>query len=240
MIYVMYVVVVLTGYLVGSIPFGVILTRIFAHKDIRQVGSGKMGMTNVLRTAGKKAAALSLLLDVGKGALSAFIAMLVFKSAYVTGLAADSSNIVHYAQALASLAAIAGHTWSIFLRFTGGRGVNTFLGGLLVMYWPAAVFGGALMIIVGLVSKYMSLGSIFGAVAAFIMLIIVVIVKSYPIEYMIYTTYTMICAVFIFVMHRDNVSRLVSGTERKLGKDTDSVKTPAADKHKKSVVSTFQ
>jgi glycerol-3-phosphate acyltransferase PlsY len=238
MIYLMYFAVILAGYLIGSIPFGVILTRIFANKDIRQVGSGKIGMTNVMRAAGKKAAALSLLLDVGKGALSAYIAMLVFKSDYVTALVADASYIMYYAQALASLAAIAGHTWSIFLKFTGGRGVNTFLGGLLVMYWPAAVFGGALMIIVGLVSRYMSLGSIFGAIAAFIMLIIVVVVKSYPVEYMTYTTYTMICAVFIFVMHRDNVSRLVSGTERRLGKDTEPKET-TAEKHKKSAVSTF-
>jgi glycerol-3-phosphate acyltransferase PlsY len=238
MIYVMYIVIVLTGYLIGSVPFGVILTRVFAKKDIRQVGSGKIGMTNVMRAAGKKAAALALLLDVGKGALSAFVAMLIFKSVYVTGLVADASYIAYYAQALASLAAVAGHTWSVFLRFTGGRGVNTFLGGLLVMYWPAAVFGGTLMVLVGLVSRYMSLGSIFGAIATFIMLIIIAVVKSYPVEYMTYTTYTMICAVFIFVMHRDNVSRLVSGTERKLGKEAEPKET-AADKPKKSAVSTF-
>jgi glycerol-3-phosphate acyltransferase PlsY len=238
MIYVMYIVIVLTGYLIGSVPFGVILTRVFAKKDIRQVGSGKIGMTNVMRAAGKKAAALALLLDVGKGALSAFVAMLIFKSVYVTGLVADASYIAYYAQALASLAAIAGHTCSVFLRFTGGRGVNTFLGGLLVMYWPAAVFGGTLMVLVGLVSRYMSLGSIFGAIATFIMLIIIAVVKSYPVEYMTYTTYTMICAVFIFVMHRDNVSRLVSGTERKLGKEAEPKET-AADKPKKSAVSTF-
>ena len=238
MIYVMYVVIVLIGYLIGSIPFGVIITRVFAKKDIRQVGSGKMGMTNVLRAAGKKAAGLSLLMDVGKGALAAFVAWLVFNSAYVTGLVADASNVVYYAEALASLAAVAGHTWSVFLKFNGGRGVNTFLGGLLVMYWPAAVFGGALMIIVGLVSRYMSLGSIFGAIAAFIMLIVIAVVKSYPVEYMTYTTYTMICAVFIFIMHRDNVSRLVSGTERKLGKDAEPNET-TADKSGKSVVSTL-
>jgi glycerol-3-phosphate acyltransferase PlsY len=231
MIYAMYVVVVLMGYLIGSIPFGVILTRIFAHKDIRQTGSGKIGMTNVLRTAGKKAAALALLLDLGKGALSAFAAMLIFQSAYVTGLVDDSTNIAYYAQALASLAAVGGHTWSLFLKFTGGRGVNTFLGGLLVMYWPAAVLGGALMIIVGLVSKYMSLGSISGAVAAFVMLIIVFIIKAYPVEYMTYTTYTLIGAIFIFIMHHDNVSRLVSGTERRLGQNAKSESLQAPDKH---------
>ena len=238
MIYVMYLVIVITGYLIGSIPFGVILTRMFAKKDIRQVGSGKIGMTNVMRAAGKKAAAMALLLDLGKGALSAYVAMLIFNSAYVTGLVADASYIAYYAQALASLAAVAGHTWSVFLKFTGGRGVNTFLGGLLVMYWPAAVFGGSLMVLVGLVSRYMSLGSIFGAIAAFIMLIVIAVMKSYPVEYMTYTTYTMICAVFIFVMHRDNVSRLVSGTERRLGKDTEPDET-TANKPKKSAVSTF-
>jgi glycerol-3-phosphate acyltransferase PlsY len=232
MIYVMYFVVALIGYLVGSIPFGVILTRVFAKKDVRQVGSGKIGMTNVMRAAGKKAAGLALLLDLGKGALSAFIAILIFQSTYVNGLTANSTNIVYYAQALASLAAVAGHIWSIFLRFTGGRGVNTFLGGLLVMYWPAAILGGALMIIVGLVSKYMSLGSISGAVAAFVMLIIVFIVKSYPIEYMTYTTYTLVCAIFIFIMHRDNVSRLISGTERRLDKNTESGNEPAVAKQK--------
>jgi glycerol-3-phosphate acyltransferase PlsY len=234
----MYIVIIVIGYLIGSIPFGVILTRVFAKKDVRQIGSGKMGMTNVMRAAGKKAAALALLLDIGKGALSAYVAMLVFQSSNVTGLATDATYIAYYAQALGSLAAVAGHTWSIFLKFTGGRGVSTFLGGLLVMYWPAAFLGGSLMIIVGLVSRYMSLGSIFGAVATFIMLIIIAIVKSYSVEYMTYTSYTMICAVFIFIMHRDNINRLVSGTERKLGKDAESKETTAT-KSDKSVVSTF-
>ena len=232
MIYLMYLVVVVIGYLVGSLPFGVLLARIFAKKDIRQVGSGKMGMTNVLRAAGKKAAALALLLDLGKGAAAAALATLIFNIGYVAGLATDSSNIVYYAQALASLAAISGHTWSIFLKFTGGRGVNTFLGGLLVMYWPAAVFGGSLMVVVGLLSRYMSLGSIFGSVAAFIMLIVVFIVKSYPVEYLTYTIYAMICAIFIFVMHRDNIHRLVSGTERQLGSNSKSTNQPAAEQQK--------
>lgn len=229
MIYLMYFAVAIIGYLVGSIPFGLLLARIFSKKDIRQVGSGKMGMTNVMRAAGKKAAALALLLDLGKGAASAALAALVFGSGYVSGLAADSANTTCYAQALASLAAIAGHTWSLFLKFTGGRGVNTFLGGLLVMYWPAAVVGGSLMIVVGVISRYMSLGSIFGAVAAFIMLIVVYFVKSYPVEYLTYTFYAMIGAIFIFVMHRDNINRLVSGTERRLGSDAKTTNQPSVE-----------
>ena len=229
MIYLMYFAVVVIGYLIGSLPFGLLLARIFAKKDIRQVGSGKMGMTNVLRAAGKKAAALALLLDLGKGATSAALATVIFGSSYVNSLAADSTNIVYYAQALASLGAISGHTWSLFLKFTGGRGVNTFLGGLLVMYWPAAIVGGSLTIVVGVISRYMSLGSIFGAVAAFIMLIVVYFVKSYPVEYLTYTIYAMICAIFIFIMHRDNINRLVSGTERRLGGDVKTTNQPSAE-----------
>ncbi len=217
MIYVMYITVVLIGYLVGSIPFGVIIARIFAKKDIRQIGSGKIGMTNVLRAAGKKAAALSLILDIGKGIIAVVLAKLIFSTDYVASLTADSSWVLYNSQALAALAAIAGHTWSVFLKFKGGRGVNTFIGGLLGMYWPAAVLGGGIMIIVGIISKYMSLGSISGAVSAFIMLIFLFILKSYPVEYLTYTIYTMIGAIFIFFMHRDNIIRLVSGTERKLG-----------------------
>ena len=209
----LYIAVVLIGYLIGSIPFGLIISRVFAKTDIRQVGSGKIGMTNVLRAAGKKAAALALILDMAKGALTVIIAGLILGDGH-TG-----------AQALAALAAIAGHSWSIFLKFKGGRGVATFIGGLLALYWPAAVFGGIIMIIVGAIFRYMSLGSITGAVSAFIMLIVLNVLqlnflKPYPpIEYVIYA---MICAIFIYIMHRDNIKRLVTGKERKLGEKVDA------------------
>jgi glycerol-3-phosphate acyltransferase PlsY len=218
MIIAMYVVVALIGYLLGSIPFGQLISRRTTGTDLRQVGSGKTGMTNVLRTAGKKAAALSLVLDIAKGALSVIIAGLIFVN-YLKG-AGDLSWMIPSAQSLAALAAIAGHSWSIFLRFKGGRGVATFIGGLSAMHWPTAVICGALMLIIGFRTRYMSLGSIIGAVAAFIMLMALNILrlnflKPYPpIEYVIYA---MICAIFIYVMHRDNILRLVSGTERKLG-----------------------
>ncbi|OGO24916.1 MAG: acyl-phosphate glycerol 3-phosphate acyltransferase [Chloroflexi bacterium RBG_16_50_9] len=205
-----YAAVVLAGYLIGSIPFGLLVSLMTSGADLRQVGSGKTGTTNVLRTAGKKAAALALILDMAKGALPVLLARLVFNGDY------------HIAQLLAGLSVIAGHSWSVFLKFKGGRGVATFLGGMLAMYWPAAIFGGAIMIIVAYVSKYMSLGSITGSVAASAMLVILYILKSYPTEYLIYTIYTLSVAIFIFIMHRDNVIRLVNGKERKLG---DKVKT---------------
>lgn len=213
----LYIAVIVIGYLLGSLPFGVIIGQVLGKADIRNVGSGKTGMTNVMRVAGKKGAALSLIFDLGKGALAVYIAKLIFGAVDTINY---STMVVYFGQVAAALAAIAGHSWSVFLKFKGGRGVNTFLGALLVMFWPAAIVGGGIMVIIGLITKFMSLGSITGSVIAFIMLIIlnyfkVSVYSIYPhIEYVIYA---MIGAIFIYVMHRDNIRRLVTGKERKLG-----------------------
>ena len=228
-----YALVIIIGYLLGSIPFGLLISRHRTGTDLRNVGSGKTGMTNVLRTAGKKAAALALILDIGKGALAAILAGLIF-SDYSTG-STVGFTWPESARAMAALAAIAGHSWSVFLRFKGGRGVATFIGGLLALHWPAAVVGGGLMLIIGFRTRYMSLGSITGAVIAFIMLLVLYVLRADflkpcpPIEYVIYA---MICAIFIYIMHRDNVIRLVSGTERKLGDKVATGNTPPSAKGK--------
>jgi glycerol-3-phosphate acyltransferase PlsY len=226
----LYIAVVLIGYLIGSIPFGLLIGRAFAKTDIRQVGSGKIGMTNVLRTAGKKAAVLSLVLDLSKGALAVIFAGLLFNdySAAATG----GFTWLESAKVLAALSAIAGHSWSIFLRFKGGRGVATFIGGLAVLYWPAAVVGGAFILGIGFRTKYMSLGSIIGAVTAFIMLMALNILrinflKPYPpFEYVVFS---MIGAIFIYVMHRDNILRLFNGTERKIGEKAKAETSPSTN-----------
>jgi len=210
--------VVVIGYIFGSIPFGVLISRVFAHKDVRQVGSGKIGMTNVMRAAGKKAAAVSLLLDMGKAAAAVLAAGAIFNS--YTAAVNDLMILADYARTLAALAAICGHSWSFFLKFKGGRGVATFIGGLLAIYWPAAVVGGGLMLVIGFRTRYMSMGSIVGAVAAFIMTMafsILAIDFILPYPPISAVTYTMLCAIFIYIMHRDNIIRLVSGTERKIG-----------------------
>lgn len=229
MIALLFIAVIIMGYLLGSLPFGVMIGRLMGNTDILTVGSGKTGMTNVMRVAGKKGAALALIFDVGKGALAVLLANLVFTTGYAESLTSAPITFMLYAQIAAALAAIAGHTWSVFLKFQGGRGVNTFLGGLMAMYWPAAIVGGAIMIIIGLVSKYMSLGSITGAVVAFIMLIIlnyleVHMVGLYP--YIQYVIYAMIGAVFIYAVHRDNIQRLVTGKERRIGEKASAEKVP--------------
>jgi acyl phosphate:glycerol-3-phosphate acyltransferase len=221
MIVMLFLAVVLIGYLLGSIPFGLFIGKTFAGKDIRQIGSGKIGMTNVMRAAGKKAAALSLLLDMAKSAIAVLCARLIFTSPY--GVSLSANNWKESAMVLAALAAVGGHTWSVFLRFKGGRGVGTFIGGLLLMYWQAAVIGGGLMLLIGFRTKYMSMGSIIGAVTAFIVLMsfcILQITFFGPVPNFVYVLYAMIGAIFIYVVHRDNIIRLFNGTERKIDDKT--------------------
>jgi glycerol-3-phosphate acyltransferase PlsY len=222
MIIAKFVAVAIIGYLIGSIPFGLWISRRRTGADITRVGSGKIGTTNVLRTAGKKAAALVLLLDMAKGAAPVILAELMFGGQLI-GYGVGLLWVTRVAQVLAALAAIVGHNWSIFLKFKGGRGVATFIGGLLAMCWPAALLGGATMIIIGILTRYMSLGSISGAIAAFIMLTGLAILHPY---FLVYVFYTMICAIFIFVMHRDNIMRLTNGTERRLGEKVKSHSPP--------------
>ena len=212
MIIAKFVAVVVLGYLLGSIPFGVLVTKRCAKVDIRQHGSGKIGMTNVLRTAGKKAAVMVLALDLLKGMLAVVFAGLIVGGGY--GEVGGFGVGVLVAEVLAALAAVAGHNWSVFLKFKGGRGVVTFFGGLIALCPPAAIFGVEVFVIGAGVTRYASLGSIAAAVATYTILIPLVIMNRFPIEYL---AYTLIGTILIFIMHRDNIVRLLSGRERKLG-----------------------
>ena len=207
--------VVIIGYLLGSIPFGVLIGRRAAGVDIRQYGSGRMGTANVLRTAGKRAAVLAACLDILKGALAVVFAGLIVGESYL--LIGDYALGMLSVQVLAGLAAIVGHIWPVFLRFKGGRGVATFFGGLIAL-WPvglmAAAFGGVVLISAVALTRYASLGSISGAVGTCVILVLLTMMNGFPIEYLAYTS---IGAVLIIVMHRDNIARLISGKERKLG-----------------------
>lgn len=207
-----FAIVVIIGYLLGSIPFGLLISRRARGVDIRQYGSGRTGTTNVLRTAGKKAAALAAFLDVLKGVLSVIFAGLIVGEGYLVVGGFTLGILV--AQVLAALAAIAGHIWPIFLKFRGGRGVATFMGGMIALYPPAGLVGGGIMLIGAGLTRYASLGSIAGVVGAYIILVPLTIVGGLPMEYL---AYALVGAVLIIVMHRDNIARLLSGKERKLG-----------------------
>ncbi|OGO22250.1 MAG: acyl-phosphate glycerol 3-phosphate acyltransferase [Chloroflexi bacterium RBG_16_51_9] len=210
--------VVVVSYLLGSIPFGLLIGRQFAKVDIRNYGSGKVGATNVLRTAGKKAAALAFMLDFTKGGLAVLFAALIFGRNYL--VVGNFGLGLLVAQCLAALAAMAGHNWSVFLKFRGGRGVATFFGGLAALSPVVALFGGQVFVIgVGL-TRFASIGSIAGVVGTYTILIPLTIWDGFPVEYLVYS---LIGTVIIIYMHRDNIARLLAGKERRLGEKVHSI-----------------
>lgn len=204
--------VIIMGYLVGSIPFGLLIAKRYARVDVRKYGSGKIGATNVLRTAGRKTAIMVVLLDLAKGMLAVIFAGLIVGNGYLVVNGFGLGALV--AEVLAALAAIIGHNWSVFLKFRGGRGVATFFGGLIALCPPAAIFGGEIIIIGAGLTRYASLGSIAGAVGSYAVLVPLTIMNGFPMEYLFYA---LAGTIIIFVMHRDNISRLILGKERKLG-----------------------
>jgi glycerol-3-phosphate acyltransferase PlsY len=207
-----FIAAIIVGYLLGAIPFGLLLTRRYAKVDVRKYGSGKIGATNVLRTAGRRVAIMVVALDIAKGMLAViFAGLIVGKNPLVVhGIGFGSLS----AQALAALAAVVGHNWSVFLKFRGGRGVATFFGGLAALCLPAALVGGEIVIIGAGLTQYVSLGSLAGAVGSYAVLVPLYIMNRFPVEYLFYV---LVGALIIFVMHRDNIARLVTGKERKLG-----------------------
>ncbi len=175
----------------------------------------------MLRTAGRKAAALVAGLDVLKGVLAVVFAGLIVGEGYL--MVGSFSLDALVAQVLAALAAIVGHIWPVFLKFRGGRGVATFAGGLAALCPLAAIFGGVVIIIVVSLTRYVSLGSIAGVVGTYAILVPLTIMNNFPLEYLFYT---LVGTILIFVMHRDNIARLVSGTERKLGEKAEKRGSP--------------
>ena len=206
--------VALIGYFLGAVPFGVMIARRSAKVDVTSYGSGKTGATNVLRVAGKKAAAAVVIFDVLKGFLPVVFAALIFNGEFVLTGSTSPWWLSRSAQVLAALAAIAGHRWSVFLHFRGGRGVATFFGGLFGLCLPAALFGAEILILGACLTRYASLGSISGAVAAYAILIPLTLLNGFPVEFLVYA---LVGAVFIIVVHRDNIGRLLAGTERRIG-----------------------
>ena len=219
-----FVIIALLGYLLGAIPFGVLISRRAAKVDIRQYGSGRMGATNVLRIAGKKAAALAAALDVVKGVLAVvFGGLIMGDGAIIIGQITLGGLS---AQSMAAFAAVVGHVWPVFVKFRGGRGVATFMGGLLTLYLPAALFGGVVMLVAAGITRYASLGSIAGLAGTFFILVPLTIIYGLPLEYIVYT---FAGAVLIIIMHRDNINRLMAGNERKIGGKIKKENLPTVD-----------
>jgi len=198
-----------------------LIGRRSAKVDVRQDGSGKTGATNVLRAAGKKAAALVVILDVLKGVLAVLFAGLIIRGDYLVVGEFGLGMLV--AQVLAASATIIGHIFPVFLKFKGGRGVAPFFGGLIALCPAAAIFGGEVLIIGAGLTKFASLGSIAGVVGTYAVLVPLTILSGFPIEYL---AYALIGTIIVIVMHRDNIVRLVKGKERKLGQKAETEDLP--------------
>ena len=201
------------GYLLGAIPFGLLVGRLTRGIDLREYGSHRTGATNALRTLGLRAAALVFLLDVGKGVAAVVLSRM---------LLADAPQ-VEWAAAVAGFAAIVGHNWSAFIRFTGGRGVATSAGALGAMS-PWTIFLLA-PIVIGIIwrSRYVSLGSVTGGLLAPVITAVLWALGAATLPAIAYAAAS---GLLVTVAHADNIARLRAGTERKIGQK-EAVKTDA-------------
>jgi glycerol-3-phosphate acyltransferase PlsY len=198
--------VVVTAYLLGSLPSGYVLVRIFRHQDIRKSGSGNIGATNVLRSGGKSLAAATFLLDMFKGCcavwLGGFIGILL-----VPGVAPANMK------ALAALVAVLGHIFPVWLKFRGGKGVATGFGVFLVAAPWAALAAISVFILVLALSRYVSLASILGS-ASFPFFAWLLVRGERP-AFFIAVQFAV--ALLLIAKHHQNIHRLIAGTESKLG-----------------------
>jgi glycerol-3-phosphate acyltransferase PlsY len=213
-------VIFVVGYLLGSIPFGLLLTRAAGLGDVRKIGSGNIGATNVLRTGNKKLAALTLLLDGLKGTLAVVLAW--WLATHVLGISpairliepplpADLARI-HILSAvpmLGGLGAFLGHIFPVWLGFKGGKGVATYIGVLIGAAWPAALVFCATWLATAFLTRFSSLSALVATLVAFVYLTATGGPYVAPIAAVI--------SALLYWKHRENIARLVAGTESRIG-----------------------
>lgn len=182
------------GYVLGSIPFGIVLSKVMGLGNLREIGSGNIGATNVLRTGSKKAAALTLILDGGKGAVAVLIARAMASE--------DAAQV-------AGLMAFLGHCYPVWLKFKGGKGVATFLGLMLALAWPVGIACCLTWLATAAVSRISSLSALVAAASSAVWMLIL--------GYSSAVTLAGLLAVIVFARHHENIARLRIGTEPKIG-----------------------
>ena len=194
-----YAVALAFGYLLGSIPFGLVLTRLAGTPDIRSIGSGNIGATNVLRTGRKSLAAATLGGDMLKGTIAVLLMNWLWGPEHAM---------------LAGLGAFLGHLFPVWLRFKGGKGVATYIGILLGLAWPAVLAFGVVWIVVALICRYSSLA---GLIAATLMPVFLWFIGDKP-----QATFILVLTLALWITHRENIRRLLAGTEPQIGKSSGS------------------
>ena len=191
------------GYLLGSIPFGVILTRLVTGEDVRSIGSGNIGATNVLRTGRKDLALATLILDAGKGAAAFLIAQALFPG--VPAIAAVAGG-----------AAFLGHLFPVWLGFKGGKGVATFMGLLLAAAWPLGLMAIATWLIVAVLFRMSSFAALIAALASPLMALLPLPLAGLPASGPVLAL-AVTSAFLIWLRHHENIARILKGTEPRIG-----------------------
>ena len=186
--------VIFFSYLLGSIPFGILVSKVFGLGNLRDIGSGNIGATNVLRTGNKLAALITLILDGLKGVLVVVVARFISEDAAIT----------------ASIFVIIGHIYPVWLRFSGGKGVATFIGAILALSFVTGLLVCFIWIIIALIFRYSSLSAIVSSASAPIGMFL-----FYDNEALVVTLFM---TVLIWYRHKDNIRRLIDGSEAKIGK----------------------
>ena len=202
----LYTILGLQLYLLGSIPWGYILYRIRTGRDIRDYGSGKIGTSNMFRTSGKYVGMVVLGLDCSKGMIAVMVTSQLSLDPWVT--------------VVMLLLIVSGHNWSVFLGFKGGRGIAPALGTLLILTPVPATLAMLVFLPVTFISKYLSLGSILGVITAVTTVWIFMILDWYLI---FEATYAAIVGAMILFQHRDNMQRIFAGTERRIGQPAEKL-----------------
>jgi acyl phosphate:glycerol-3-phosphate acyltransferase len=188
------IVAFIIGYLLGSIPFGLVLTRLAGTQDLRSIGSGSIGTTNVLRTGRKDLAAATLIGDMLKGTIAVII------SGYFGG--PDAAM-------LAALGAFLGHLFPVWLKFRGGKGVAVYIGVLLGLFWPAALLFCLIWIAVAVLTRYSSLSALIASLVTPVLL--------WWFGHLALAALFAVLTLLVFFVHRENIKRLLAGTESKIG-----------------------
>ncbi len=202
-----YIVTTIIAYLIGSINFSIILSKKIAGFDVREKGSGNAGTTNMLRSVGKKAAALTLLCDILKGIVAILVAIIVGN--IIKNV--DKSLLVQ----LSGLAVVIGHTFPIFFQFKGGKGVATSLGVLLIVNWKIGLICLVFALVLIILTRMVSVGSV-GAAILYPVLVLFINTNYTVSEGKGYLVFSILLAVLVAFNHRENIKRILEGKENKI------------------------
>ncbi len=206
------IVIAIIGYLLGATPSGLMIGKLVGKIDITKVGSGNVGGTNVIRSVGFGAGVIVIIMDLGKAMLAAWLARTIMGESLIpmAGFPID----MHVAEVIAALMAMIGHNWSLYIKFRGGKGAATYFGGWFMMFplygLYIGLFGGIILIVTVLLSKFMSRGTILGTLGIWLLLVPLTIWFEFPKVYLIYA---LIATGMIIYQHRENIGRLQRGTE---------------------------